>query len=84
MKRTNIYLTEEQQRRIGRIANGDRMSKAAVVRALLDDALGITPPDTAVDDILDETFGLWADRSEQELERTMGWRGDDRFERLGL
>ena len=84
MKRTNIYLTDEQQRRIGQKARADAVTKAEIVRRLLNLALGVTNPTERRDEAIEATFGLWADRSDEEIEEVLSWRRADRFERLGL
>jgi hypothetical protein len=83
MKRTNIYLTEEQNRLIARRAQALEVSKAEVVRRVLDAGLGITDG-TDVEAALEANFGLWADRSEKEIDDILLWRRADRFDRLGL
>lgn len=83
MKRTNIYLTEEQDRMIARRARALSISKAEVVRRLLDAGLGIADA-VDVEEALEATFGLWADRSERDLEDLRSRRESDRLDRLGL
>ncbi len=41
MRRTQIYITEEQDRRLGNRARDGGVPKAKVIRDILDDALGI-------------------------------------------
>ncbi len=83
MKRTNIYLTEEQDRLIARQARALSVSKAEVVRRLLDTGLGIAEA-VDVEKALESSFGLWADRTQQEIDDIRSWRERDRFDRLGL
>jgi len=83
MHRTNIYLSEEQHRRIGTMAASDGVTRAAVVRRLIDAALGAaTGPST--DSALEASFGIWAGRPDEEVGSALGWRRSDRFGRLGL
>ena len=84
MQRTNIYLSDEQQRRIGTKARADGVSKAKVVRGLLDSALGIGDGEEATEAALESSFGIWADRPDQEIAEALAWRRSDRFDRLGL
>ena len=83
MKRTNIYLTEEQDRRLATRARALSVSKAEVVRRLLDEGLGIAEV-TDIDQALEASFGIWSDRSQKEIEDLRTWRDSDRFDRLGL
>lgn len=41
MQRTQIYLTDEQRRSIARLADDGGVSQAAVIRRILDEALGV-------------------------------------------
>ncbi|MSO79403.1 MAG: ribbon-helix-helix protein, CopG family [Acidimicrobiia bacterium] len=41
MRRTQIYLTDEQRQRIARLAADGGLSQAAVIRRILDEALGV-------------------------------------------
>jgi hypothetical protein len=84
MRRTNIYLTDEQQRHIGAKARVGGVSKAEVVRRLLDSALGIGDGEQAAEAAVEASFGIWADRPDQEIAEALAWRSSDRFERLGL
>lgn len=69
MNRTNIYLEERQTRALDRLAAEQGVSRAEVVRRLLDRALGGADEDLARDlAAIDESFGAlreWdvADRS---------------------
>ena len=83
MKRTNIYLTEQQDRLIARRARALSVSKAEVVRRLLDGGLGIADV-VDVEEALEASFGLWAGRSERDIDDLRSWRESDRFDRLGL
>ena len=44
MHRTNLYLTEEQERRLDARARANRISRSAYVRLLIDRALGEPEP----------------------------------------
>lgn len=58
MRRTNIYLTEEQQRALDARARTSGTSRSAVLRSVVDDALATGPADH---DDLDAVFGELAD-----------------------
>jgi hypothetical protein len=84
MERTNIYLTAEERGRLAAIAREEGTSVAAVVRRILDRALGLGDETVDIDAALNASFGLWADRTDEELESVTAWRRSDRFDRLGL
>ena len=54
-RRTQIYLTAEQRRRIDERRRRDRQSLAEIVRAALDSYLAERPPD--INEVLDSTYG---------------------------
>lgn len=84
MQRTNIYLSDEQQRALRARARTDGVSKSEIIRRLLDDALGLNEPAGDRIAAVTATAGMWSDRSDDELESAFRWRSDDRLERLGL
>jgi hypothetical protein len=61
MKRTQIYITEEQDRMVEARARATGVSKAEVIRTLLDVGLGTTDGDDARRQALEESFGAMAD-----------------------
>ncbi len=62
MKRTNIYLDEVQTARLDRIAEQEGVSRAELVRKLLDRALDGRDDDLQADmDAIDASFGVLAD-----------------------
>lgn len=84
MHRTQIYITEEQERRIAARAADAGVSKAQVIRRMLDEGLG-------VDDGLEErrrairaTAGALPDADDWEswLARVRGGGADERLRRL--
>ena len=83
MKRTNIYLTEEQDRLLATRARALSISKAEAVRRILDEGLGIAATQD-VEQALEASFGVWSDRSQKEIDDLRSWRDSDRFDRLGL
>ena len=75
MHRTNIYLTDEQIAQLDRRAQAEGVSRAELIRQLLDRLLH-SDSDRLSADIaaIDASFGLLAD-VEIELDRTDGARG---------
>lgn len=75
MHRTNIYLTDEQVVQLDRRARAEGVSRAELIRQLLDRLLG-TESDRLGADVaaIDASFGLLAD-VEIELDRGDGARG---------
>ena len=84
MHRTNIYLSDEQQRVLGARARTEGVSKAEIIRRILDEALGLRMSTADRLEAVQATAGIWSDRSTEELAATFRWRTDDRLERLGL
>lgn len=86
MQRTQIYLTDEQQQRLAGRARDARVSKAEVIRRILDHDLGI---DDGVGDRLaaiDTTAGLLPDAPDwpEWLGAARGRAGGSRLDALGL
>lgn len=82
MDRTNIYLTSEQHRRLADRGKELGVSKSEVIRQLLDEALGITRHSPEVEGALRSSFGLWADRSDEEIDEVLAWRREAPLDRL--
>jgi hypothetical protein len=62
MKRTNIYLDEEQAELLDRLARNEGISRAEMIRRLLDRSLRNEGDDVAVGlAAIDESFGVLAD-----------------------
>jgi len=61
MKRTQVYLTEEQDRRLARIAEDRGVSRAAALRWALDTALETGNPEADARAVILATAGLLAD-----------------------
>lgn len=62
MTRTNIYLEDRQTAMLDRIASGEGVSRAEIIRRLLDRALVGRDDDLAADlAAIDESFGALAD-----------------------
>jgi hypothetical protein len=86
MQRTQIYLTDEQRRRIGQLAKDGNVSEAEVIRGVLDHALGF---DNGANDrvaAIDATAGVLADAPDwpERLARVRAGTADERLADLGL
>lgn len=82
MQRTNIYLTEEQQKRLHRRAQEEGVSKSMLIRQMLDEALAITQNTASVEEAIEKSSGLWADRDDDELDNVLAWRREVPLQRL--
>jgi Ribbon-helix-helix protein, copG family len=62
MKRTNIYLAEGQAAALDRVAQATGVSRAELIRELIDRAIGGHPGADLVADLaaIDESFGILA------------------------
>ena len=75
MRRTNIYLTDEQVAQLDRRARAEGVSRAELIRQLLDRLLRSESDRLSADvAAIDESFGMLAD-AEIELDRADGARG---------
>jgi len=78
MQRTNIYLDERQCQELDRLAGSRGVSRAALIRELIDRALGNDTDDLATAlAAIDESFGV-LERHEFRVER----RPDERWAHL--
>jgi hypothetical protein len=86
MRRTQVYVTDDQQRRIAEIAADRGVSKAAVIRALLDGALGQSTDEFDARAAIEATAGICADYPDwpEWLREVRGATADERLSRLGL
>jgi hypothetical protein len=82
MQRTNIFLTDEQQKRLRRRAEEEGMSKSKLIRRILDEALAITKTSVSTDETIRVTSGIWADRDEADMQEVLSWRREDPLDRL--
>ena len=82
MERTNIFLTEEQQKRLHRRALEEGVSKSSLIRQILDEALAITHTSASTEEAIHVTSGIWADRDEADLRDVLKWREEAPLERL--
>jgi len=86
MHRTQMYLSDEQRRRLARRAADEGTSQAEIIRRILDRELGVT---SGVDDqvaVVDATAGLLADHPDwpEWLADLRGPGASERLRRLGL
>lgn len=60
MKRTNIYLAEGQAAALDRVAKAEGVSRAELIRELIDRAIGGNPGADLAADVaaIDESFGI--------------------------
>lgn len=81
MKRTQIYITEEQERRIAQRARDEHTSKAEVIRRILDGALETGDAEAEARAVIAATSGICADYPDwEEWQRSV--RGRPAEERL--
>jgi hypothetical protein len=85
MRRTQIYLTEEQDRLLGQRARDLGVSKAEAIRRLLDERLGIDAGRERAEAIR-QTAGVLADYPDwpEWLSDVRGLSVEERLRRLGL
>jgi len=86
MRRTQIYITEEQERRIAEIAQDRNVAKAEVIRSILDEVLGSGDSEAEARSVIEATAGLLSDYPGwAEWQRSVrGRTANDRLERIGL
>ena len=86
MRRTQLYLTDEQRERIARQADDAGVSQAEIVRRLLDGALGIDAGAEERVAAIDATAGLLSDAPDwpEWLKRVRGRGTGRRLRDLGL
>jgi hypothetical protein len=84
MRRTQIYITDDQERRIAARAADAGVSKAQVIRRMLDEGLGIDDGAEARRRAIQATAGVLPDAEDWEtwLARVRGGGADARLERL--
>ena len=82
MQRTNIFLTEEQQRRLRYRAHQEGVSRSRLIRQILDEALEIAPAPISASDAIRATNGIWADREESDISQVLAWRSEASLDRL--
>ena len=86
MRRTQMYLTEEQRKRLGQRARDSGTSEAEVVRGILDEALGISNGTDELLAAIRSTAGICKDYPDwpEWLKSVRGRTLDERLKDLGL
>ena len=86
MRRTRIYLTTAQRKRLSARARIEGVSVGAAIRLILDEALGLERDEDARVAAVDETAGILASAPDwpEWLSRLRGRGADDRLRELGL
>lgn len=86
MERTQIYLTTEQRARVSLAAEDAGVSKAEIIRRLLDEALGLNVSVRDRLEAVEETAGLLAEAPDWQdwLAQVRGNGSDRRLTELGL
>lgn len=86
MKRTQIYITENQADRIQQLAESRRVSKAEVIRRILDEALETGDSEAESKSGILATAGMLADYPDwpEWLNSVRGESADARLAELGL
>lgn len=86
MRRTQIYITDEQNQRLADSAQDAGISKAEAIRRILDRALDTGDPEAEARAIIDATSGIFADYPGwQEWQRAVrGRSADERLRAAGL
>jgi metal-responsive CopG/Arc/MetJ family transcriptional regulator len=82
MERTSIYLTKEQQKRLANRASEMDVSRSELVRRLLDEGLGIARRQDRIEQALETSRGIWADRTDNEISEVLSWRREAPLVRL--
>jgi len=78
MRRTNIYLTDEELRLLSERARLENTSMAELVRRILYKELGLVGDDLSRQEVIRRSAGAWSDRSEDELEELRMFRSRSR------
>ena len=86
MRRTQIYITDEQDRRLAERAKDARISKAEAIRRILDGALDTGDPEAEARAIIEATSGTFADYPgwQEWQEAVRGRSADERLRSAGL
>lgn len=75
-------MTEEQQRRLSRRATEQGVTKSTIVRQILDEALLIASPSLSLEDALTASFGVWSDRTDEQVNEVLEWRREILLQRI--
>jgi hypothetical protein len=86
MRRTQIYITDEQDRQLAKLASDRDISKAEVIRQILDRALDASDAEAEARSLIESTAGLCADYPDwpEWLRSVRGRSADERLRAAGL
>ncbi|HEX5583866.1 CopG family transcriptional regulator [Gaiella sp.] len=86
MRRTQIYITDEQDRLLARRARSERISKAEAIRRILNSALDAGDPEAEARAVIRSTAGICANYPDwPEWQRAVrGKTADERLRAGGL
>lgn len=86
MKRTQIYITDEQNRQLAKLASDREISKAEAIRQILDRALDASDAEAEARSLIEGTAGLCADYPDwpEWLRSVRGRSADERLQAAGL
>ena len=86
MRRTQIYISEEQDRRVTQMAADRGISKAEAIRQILDEALETGDAEAEARSIIRSTAGVCADYPDwpEWLRSVRGRAADERLRSQGL
>ena len=86
MKRTQIYITEQQDERLAAVAADRQISKAQLIREIIDQALDTEVAEEEARAIIEQTAGICAAYPEwpEWLDSVRGEGADARLRSLGL
>ena len=86
MRRTQIYITDEQDRRLAKLAATRKISKAEAIRQILDRTLDAGDAEAEARSVIESTAGLCADYPDwpEWLRSVRGRSADERLRAAGL
>lgn len=64
MERTQIYLTQEERAALRAIAERRGQTQSEIIREAIDRFLEEEPDEVSVNEALEKSFGIWADRDD--------------------
>jgi Ribbon-helix-helix protein, copG family len=64
MRRTQIYLDDEQRRKLDRVAKRTHRTVSELIREAIDVRYGAAPKEDFLEALIDGAFGVWKDRTD--------------------
>lgn len=64
MERTQIYLTQKERKALQKLAERDNKSQSEIIREALDRYIDEELKEEDVEELLNKSFGIWADRDD--------------------